>query len=354
MRFNFTLAEIPFLTLFAVSLSAQDAQIVLSAKLAPVQPCPALVIAARTNQIPLNQIGPPTDGDTINPGDSLTALVTFYETNARQTQWLLDLQAVTPNAKEQSVKPQPPLVIYSSCGNKLEFAPAPAFVNLRTLGPFAEADAKRKPPKALDKSERFALNTGFLSLGLDRASAAVLRLNQADPTRKAGAFSFGSKAFSDAEIIKSKKMAERFQFTADEERALAGSAPALMSYFEIVQRTAGLENILFKIVDLPSLWSMIRHGGVNANIRMDSKHIAAASTTVLPLPTNPALYQYPLVLELNNQPALNITLIVTAPQPPLLSCGGIVAMVVERPGSQGAYMTLRVISARSSATKRQD
>jgi hypothetical protein len=353
MRFNLLLVKIISRAAFASCLSAQGAQMELAAKFVPVQPCSGLVNAARTNQILLDPIENPTDGDAINPGDSLTALVTFCEKNGQRTQWLLYLEAVTPNAQEQSVKPAPSMVMHSSTGNKLEFKPLPTIVTLRTLGPFAEPDAKRKPPKALDKSARFTVNQGFLALGLDRAAAVVLRLNQVDPNHeRKGSFAFNSKPFSETEITKNRKMAESLQLTAEDERALAGSAPALMSYFAIVQETAGLDDILFKIVDLPSLWSMIRHGGVNANIRFDIKHIAMAPDALLTLPTNPKLYQFPVVLDLNNQPALNITFLATAPQSPLLTCGGIVGMLVERPDGKGTYLTLRVISAQSSGAKR--
>src|SRR5205809_1711870 len=201
MRLNLRLAQMLSLTLLASCLSAQDALSGLTVRFAPAQPFPALVNAARTNQIPLDQIETPTDGEAINPGDSLTALVTFCEKNGRRTQWLLHVEAVTPDAREQSVKPARPMVMHSSTGNKLEFASSPASVTLRTLGPFAEPDAKRKPPKALDKSARFALDKGFLSLGLDRAAAVVLRLNQADPNHeRKGSFAFNSKPFSETEI----------------------------------------------------------------------------------------------------------------------------------------------------------
>src|SRR6266542_6881115 len=99
MRLNLRLPRTFSLALLATRLSTQGAQIELAAKFVPVQPCPALANAARTNQIPLDQVESPTGGDAINPGDSLTALVTFCEKNDRRTQWLLHLEAVAPKAK---------------------------------------------------------------------------------------------------------------------------------------------------------------------------------------------------------------------------------------------------------------
>ena len=53
-----------------------------------------------------------------------------------------------------------------------------------------------------------------------------------------------------------------------------------------------------------------------------------------------------MLLELNKQPALRVTFVVTSPKPPLLGCGGIVGMLAEKPGEKETYLTLRVISAR--------
>ena len=103
---------------------------------------------------------------------------------------------------------------------------------------------------------------------------------------------------------------------------------------------------MFKILDLPSLWSVLKRGGVSANFRMESKRIVPANPADWGLPARASLYHLPLVLELNNQPALNITLAVTSPQPPLLACGGIVGLRAERPEDKENYLILSIDSAR--------
>ena len=52
------------------------------------------------------------------------------------------------------------------------------------------------------------------------------------------------------------------------------------------------------------------------------------------------------MVELNQQPALNITLLVTDPHPSLMACGGIVGFVARNPIDAKNYATLRVISTR--------
>lgn len=331
-------------------LPAQPAVTNSPIRFAPIAPFPALATVAQSNQISLTGIDAPVPNGVLQPGDSVTALIAFFEKGARQTQWLLHLQVVPPDTQAQTTNP-PPMVIYTTTGAKLEFIPSPAFVNLRTLGPFPGADTKRRPPKPQDEVERVTLNQGFLALGLDRASAVVLRLKEAKPAHEKGWFSFAGKPFGDAEVQAGRKLAEDLHLTEDEQRALAGAGPALMSYFSIVQRTAGLEEILFKILDLPSLWSILRRGGVSANFRMESKRIAPADPADWGLPANAPMYHLPLVLELNKQPALNITLAVTSPQSPLLACGGIIGLQAERPGDKERFLSLRILSARRATDK---
>ncbi len=320
-----------------------------AARFVAVPPCAPLVATAKTNQIPLDQIDSPTPGDSLNPGDSVTALVTFREKGARLTQWLVHVQVVPPRVDELPDKPSAPMVMHTSTGNKLEFTSSPAIVSLRTLGPFAEPGAKRRSPKVEDKSARFGLNQDFLGLGLDKAAAIAMRFRKNKPAELKGGFSFGPNPFSESEVAAGRKLADALHITADEERALAGTGPALVSYFGIVQRTSGLEDILFKILDMPSLWSIMRRGGINTHFQTRSEHISPARGADWGLPEAQPVHYLPMVLELNNQPALNLTFVVTAPQPPLLTCGGIVGMLAEPPGDKENYLTLRIVSARKSA-----
>jgi hypothetical protein len=324
------------------------------ARLNPVLPCAALVAAAQANQIPLEPIDPPVDAGTVNPGDSVTALVTLCEKGTRCTQWLLYLQMVIPSRKEKSQPRGAPTVFYSSCGNKFEFASEPAFVSLRTLGPFVEPDPKRKPPKPRDEAARFALDQGFLRIGLDQAAGAIYRLVQTGTNGSTAtncSLGFGDTPFSETECRDGRIMAEALHLTSSEECALAGLIPALMSYFGIVRETKGLNDILLKIVDTPSVWSVLRHGGLQAYFAIQSEHVAPADVAIGGPSLRTPAYYFPMLLELNHHPALNITLVVTRPRPPLLACGGVTGLLAEKVGDKETYLTLRIVSARDAAIK---
>jgi hypothetical protein len=310
-------------------------------KFRPVNPCDSAIAWAQTKKIPLNQIDSTVDGGALMPGDSITGLITLHQKGAPQKQWIVLSEIVTPGPKNEVAESPKPMVFYTTLGNRLEFKSAPVMVNVRTIGPFVESGEKRKT-KVEEESARFPLDKGYLSLGLDRAVAAVLKFKE---NNKHADFAFGPKPFNDSEIAKGRKLAETAHITSDDERALCGSCPALLSYFDFAQHTPGLQDICFKVVDMPSVWSMIRHVGVTANLTFQTEQFHTADAFAWESSGNPLVYYFPILLELNRQPALKVTFVVTSPKPPLLGCGGIVGMLAEKPGDKETYLTLRVVSA---------
>ncbi len=353
MRCNFHgrrkagLSILAFALLFTQLRGAEFAPPVM-AKFEAVPPFPALVTAAQAGHIPLDRIDPPMQDNDLNPGDSITALVTQNEKGGRRTQWLVYLQVESPDPAEIPTNAPKPSVIYTSFGSKLEFASSSAIVTVRALGPFVESGARRKPPLAQDKTIRFALDKGFLGLGLDQAAAASYRVHKlAKALNGKGSFSVGSEPFSAADVNEGRKLAATFHITPQEERAWAGAGPALVSYLNIVRQTPSLSQILLKVLQLPSIWSLLREGGVkDIGIGLQPEFIAPTNAATWGLADGSPIYYMPNGVEINHNPALELTLVVTAPRPPLLACGGIIGFLAENPSDKDNYLTLRVVSAR--------
>jgi len=319
---------------------AEDKSDVLE-KLRPVEPYATAIACAQARNIPLNQIDSTADGE-VNPGDSITGLITLHEKGSRQMQWLVYSEIVRSDSKDDLSKTAQPMVFYTTLGNKFEFKSSPVMVNVRTIGPFIGQGDKRKV-KVEEESARFPLDKGFLSLGLDRAVVSAMKLKENKEHRN---FAFGDKPFSESEIAKGRMLAETTHITSEDERALCGSCPALLSYFNFAEHTPGLQDICLKVIDMPSVWSMIRHVGVTANLTFQTEQFRGADVFAWETMGNTPAYYFPILLELNSQPALRVTFVVTSPKPPLLDCGGIVGMLAERPGEKETYLTLRIISAR--------
>ena len=329
--------------LVVVNVSAQNTAPEFVSKLTAVPPFPALVSAAKASHIPLEQIDPLVKTNVIGPGDSFAAVIALFPKRSARMQWLLYLEAVDPSPEERSDNPQRTMVIYDTLGHKLEFDSTPAFVTLRTIGPFVEGQTGKKP---IDRTARFVLDQGFLGLGLDRAAAAILRMHRSDAK---GPFMSGTAPFGDAVIGKCRKADASWQLSAEEERSLAGTYPALLSYFGTVQENPELVDILKKTLDRPSLWSLLWHGGISSiGFHWDPKHLWPADTAGWRVPGQPAAYYCPMTLVLNQHPSLELTLVVTAPDPPLLSCAGVLGLLAEKPGDKQVYLSLRIVSARRS------
>ena len=312
------------------------------AKLAAIAPGPALAAFAQTRNIPLKGLDAPGEPGRLSPGDSFTGLATLCEKSGRRTQWLLYLTTLRAAPRQASDKPAQPTVLYTAQSNRLEFISSPARVDLLTAGPFLLNGSK--PARRCEHAESFKIDKGFLSLGLDRAAATIWRREQ---SKVEGEFWFSPTPPDAPRMAQGRKLARELHLTAEDERALGGLFPALFSYFELVEHTEGLEDILLKVIQKPSIWSMIRHAGVTAELLLDSEHIAPTEPTAWGLPAGTPAYDLPMLVRLNGQPALVVTFVVTSPRPPLLSCGGIVGMLAERPGDNQTFLTLRVVAARA-------
>jgi hypothetical protein len=311
-----------------------------------VPPCRALGAAARANHIPQPGFDAPVETKALDPGDSATILVTQFEKGGHHNQWLIYLEVVPPTERERASKPPPPKSIYTSFGNKLEFASARTFVKVRTLGPFVESEPNRQPPPVEDESARIALDTGFLGLGFARAAAAEYRVNQLRSDRKfQGSFGAGESPFSKTQVAAVREFAAAYHVTPAEERALGGMSPALQGYFGLAEETPVLNKILFKVFDAPSAWSLLRTG------RLPSVAIEAGLATPNDprdwrLPPGSPVYSFPWTVAIDGHPALELGAIVTAPRPPFLLTGGVVSLLVTNPNDKDKYLTLYVIGAR--------
>ncbi|HEX3625980.1 MAG TPA: hypothetical protein VH280_11205 [Verrucomicrobiae bacterium] len=341
-----------FILLFAFiplfSAIGQDTN--LLSHLEAVPPLPEVRLVAKTNNISLDGIGPATSMNVM-PGDSLTALITLHQKRDRLTQWLVcfDVVAVSNRPPSHPAKSQKPIVLYNSIGDKFEFSNTPVVFRIRSIGPYVESASIWGAPVPKDDDARASVNGTFLALGMDKCMAALYRLEPL--IHKSGATNFNlnvSEKPPVAETVqKNQKLAAVLHITSQEESALATAGPTMNSYFAAVGETPDLDEIMWKVISLPSLWSIVKNAGVTPALNFDVRHIRPVS---LPpgwnLPGHGPVYALPLSVTLNRKPALYVTLLITSPNPSLVACGGIIGFVAQNPNDEEDYAVLRVISAR--------
>ncbi|HEV2318748.1 MAG TPA: hypothetical protein VGV18_03300, partial [Verrucomicrobiae bacterium] len=316
----------------------------LLARLAPVPPLPQMRAVAKTNDIPLTGIGPITATNVL-PGESLTALITLHQKRNRLTQWLVFFEVISNRPPSEAAKP---VTFYNSMGDKFEFPKAPVAFRIRTIGPYVNSASIWGAPVPKDNYGRASVNGTFLALGLDQCMAALCRM---DPLIvRIGASNINLLVSANlppaATIKKNQKFAALLRITPQEKSALATAGPTLMSYFNAVGETPSLDEIMWKVISLPSVWSIVKHRGITASLNFDVHNIRPVP---LPsgwnLPGHGEVYAFPLSVTLNERPALYVTLIITSPIPSLVACGGIVGFVAQNPDDDQNYLTLRVVSA---------
>jgi hypothetical protein len=342
MSFAARIVQVPCFLSLAAGLQGQEMRPDF-AKLAPVPLCDSAVEFARTNDIPLEGIDALGPEGHLNPGDSITALITLFEKGGHKAQWLLCTKAAEPTPAEKARAPKPPMVYYVGAGDRVEFTRAHAPVTMRLLGPFVEPIGKAKNVKSEEERARISVNQGFLGIGLEQAAAATHRIMK---DHLHGGFSFRKRPFTDAEAAEGRKSMAGLQLSLQEQRGIVGANLALESYTRIVQETPKLDDLLYKVVKPPSFWSVVSHFGVNISLELENEYVAPTSPKVWSLSPDTRCYTYPLALRVNGQPALTTTLVVTQPRPPLLACAGVVGLLAENPKDKETYLTLRVISAR--------
>jgi len=328
---KFLIGHLGLPVVFAFLLPAYGAEVTdaLQLKLKFVPACSNLIADAILDHVPMDGIGPSFGSTNVLAGDSITVLITLFQ-KEKQTQWLLYLEAL-PTDPAKSHDGTNKFTVTSSFGPPELFYSRPVDVKLRLLGPYGVQGHIFKVWKD-EKTAKFSLNEDLLGLGFDHAAALLDRWGQT--TNFTGAISSKS-------LLAMKP-------TPEEQRAICGIFPALLSYIDIVQNTKGLEELMYKVVTLPSIKSMILHRGVDADVTFgNGKLPASVKAEDWGLPSSAQAYTFPWLAKLNGEEAMTITLVVTQPRVPLMICGGVVGLLAEKAGDDETYMLMRLVSAKT-------
>lgn len=302
--------------------------------------------AAAKAQVPLAGIAAEVAAKGLRRGDSVTALVSHID-RGKMRQWVVFLKADPPKETD-TTKPPPDLMMYSTSGRELRIPGKASAIAIRVLGPFSEEAESAK--KAKDRWSGALVNETYLALGLDRACALMMRvetLAQRMEGKMPANFGigFGTQPFPAEQREANRAVMDQLGISEEDERALMGSFPAVVSFFQVILQTQGLEEILRSVVDVSWL-SLIKSGG---SLTPGFRYLSPF--TELPaaewgLAAQERCYSLKLQLSLHGKPALNCQLAVTAPRPPLLTCAGVVGLAAQRPDGKGPLLLMQVIDAR--------
>lgn len=267
-----------------------------------------------------------TEPGTARTGDGVVALITLWAKGG-QKQWLVQFE-IEPMTAEEKKNAKSQFSVSMDVGGedgKWEFSAAPTLaMKIRALGPYvtlpyATATAAKF---ATDKTSRTLINEEYLSLGLDRACRVGVENQRA-----------GKNASDAKDLPKADK------------KAVAGSYVSLFQFFILAQEIPGLKDIMWDVMDLPSVWSMVKGLG---KISMGFNDGGSSTVELDPagwgLPARP-LYRFPFGLSINGKPAVHSMFFVMAPEPPMLTTAGIVGFTANSPSHKERRVLVQIVSA---------
>lgn len=310
---------------------------------------PVVQAAAAKAEIPISGFDATIGRTELLQGDKVVALVDHID-GKKHKQWLVLLAARDLTAEEKALPPLQGVRLYTSTGHTYEYSGRLAAIATHCLGPYSiDGPSANIGQKAKDQRSGALVNNDYLGLGFDRSCRMNLRLGevaQSIAVREKRAvtmsinLSSGPEPFPPVGPIRNQDT-DIFTPTESEERASAGVSLALMEFFNVAQRTPGLDAVLASVVDIP-WFSILSHGGRMPEIKIEDLNPIRSLKSEEWSP----LYAYPFLLHLNGKPALLCQLAVMAPKPPFLASAGIVGIAAQRPDGKGPQLSIRLIAAR--------
>jgi len=292
----------------------------------PLQP--AVVAYAKEHSIPLERFEIADSSARALPGDTMVALITLRDAGIAR-QWLTQFTVAVLTDKERASSPNTESKVQFDNGHTYIFNSGEILaLEIATTGPFG---AGEKTPPA-ERHTRASLNLEFLGLGLDSACSIVLNaFENSEPN----------------EVPKTVTLSEQ------QERTFAGLSPALNAMFESIQNTPGLREILWEIAEKPSVWSIVRRGGkIEPSMDLGDKSRWGIVAPLTWAPAGVPIYRLSPSLLLNRKLAVDFSLIVVAPRPPLLTTAGVIGIVATSPGSKSKRLDIRVLAARRASEQK--
>ena len=307
-----------------------------------VPPFANLLAFAEARKIPVSGVSVPSPRSAARPGDRLTYFLSLHD-HSGVHQWLIDLSEAALSATQLATPPPAIQMVYSSIGGKYAIPSAWAAENVRIAGPFG--DQLAEAPEVAEKSSGFLVHENYLSFGLDRSAAYLLKMAAALKTgRECRRLAWaGYSPYPAAEVPAAQAEAKAAGISPAEGEAYAKALPALLEFFHIAERTPGLKEVILQILARPSLWSIIRSGGVNVTFSLDV--FGAAEMAPHGRFIRTPIYLLPFDFQLNGQTALKCEMMVTEPGAPLATGAGILELIAVSPKDPDTYLVLRLLSA---------
>ena len=132
----------------------------------------------------------------------------------------------------------------------------------------------------------------------------------------------------------------------EEARPYIGAIASVIGVFQVLRGNRLLEPILWKVVQKPSVLSVVRNLGVNVTIQPEFQRAELEPRVLRGSPPGESVYRFPIQFVVNKSVALRATLSVAAPNPPLRTSGGLIAVDGVHPRESDRRVSIRLLASR--------
>ena len=132
----------------------------------------------------------------------------------------------------------------------------------------------------------------------------------------------------------------------DYSRPFAGAIASLFAIFSVLQENKALEPILWKVIERPSVFSVLTHLGASVKV---TPALTRAEIDPRALPGKPSgmtAHRFPIQFLVNDSLALRTTLSVVDPVPPLRTAAGLIAIDGVHPSHPERRVAIRLLASR--------
>ena len=127
-------------------------------------------------------------------------------------------------------------------------------------------------------------------------------------------------------------------------RPLAEATVSALALLQVVQEDSVLAPILWQVIEKPSVWSMVANMGVDVMLRPKFNRVSSAMSPISSVTAS--TWRFPLSLEVNQSPALNLDLFVANSVPPFSLACGLLGATARHPSEPNLDFSLLLLSAR--------
>jgi hypothetical protein len=247
----------------------------------------------------------------IAPGDGVAYLMTVDNFRS-STQYIVEIIAAEPTAKERKHFQTKPIVRYSDDGTRVEYASRPIALYVKVVGPFSG----NHTPQV--RTTRLVTNLEGLTRNLVAASDTYGLLGRASSP-----LTFARKPFTDAEIAAKRAELTRAGLapTPAEEENIGGIKHFLYGFFSLAMQTDGLSYRVSELAAQPPSLAMITGHKVDFAIKGDKVATLAAT------PGTPDHRLLPLAMIIDGKDAIDMDIYVREPEAPYAVGAGIEGIV---------------------------